>query len=118
MATATPTTPPVATAPARPLGRITQPVNGATVSGAVQVIGIAAGPGFTGYVLEFAPGPANNATNWQQIQASNTPTPAQGGPLGTWQATALPEGLYTLRLTVLSAGDSVSHSIQVQLRGG
>ena len=62
----------------------------------LSVPGKANGAQFERYVLEYGPGSA--PTTWTTITSSTSPVNA--GNLGTWDASSLPDGDYTLRLTV------------------
>jgi subtilisin family serine protease len=62
----------------------------------LAVAGQADGPQFQRYVLEFGQGTA--PTKWTTIATSTTPVTS--GTLGTWDASKLADGDYTLRLSV------------------
>jgi 1A family penicillin-binding protein len=108
--TATPTwTPELLPAPTLPvppliLAEIQQPLDGDVLAGLASVTGTAAGPAFASYALE-----ALIEGLWAPIMP-DTPTvftPALG-LLGTWDTTALPNGVYTLRLLVNGTGGEVA----------
>ncbi|HEX9189647.1 MAG TPA: VCBS repeat-containing protein, partial [Vicinamibacteria bacterium] len=75
--------------------RILDPPDGATVRGTVAVSGRAGGPGLARY--ELAIGAGESPVAWTTLAEASSP--AAGGALGTLDASALPDGLYTLRLT-------------------
>lgn len=91
---------------------ITQPGNGAVVSGSVAVIGAAYADDFDYYKLEFrVPGQA-----WSFIQDYSTPN--YGGQIGAWNSDTVPPGEYELRLVVV---DSIGNyptpcSVRVQVQ--
>jgi len=76
--------------------RILGPPDGAAITGLVALSGLAAGRGFARYELAYGDGeyPAGWTTFAEGFE------PAGGGPLGSFDAGAVPDGLYTLRLTV------------------
>jgi hypothetical protein len=82
---------------------ITSPGNGEQVSGLVEIRGTANDTAqFTGYQLWFA---LNDTDQWFPITGPEQ-TPVQDGQLGQWDTTALPSGLYAVRLQVfLSDGE-------------
>ena len=75
--------------------QITQPGDGATVSGTIQISGSANIDNFDYYKFEFlAPG-----GNWNFIERYNTPV--SGGLLATWNTATVPPGQYGFRLIVV-----------------
>lgn len=91
---------------------ITSPANGADVQGLVEIIGRARSAAFQRYRLEF--NSSGQPGGWRLIKQSNSPV--NDGRLAVWNATGLPAGPYTLRLTVVdrNRGDIVT-SIRVQV---
>jgi hypothetical protein len=79
---------------------ISEPVEHATVSGQVKIIGTADGPAFGSYVLEFVPGDQQVAEGWLPVEPPKT-TPVTAGQLGVWRTEVLRPGIYTLRLRVV-----------------
>lgn len=77
------------------------------VRGVVDVRGNATLPGFQSYQLAYGQG--LNPPNWLQIGAPVS-NPARGALLGRWDTTGL-EGLYSLRLTVVAADQTVQESV-------
>ncbi len=77
------------------------------VRGPVDVRGNATLPGFQSYQLAYGQG--LNPPNWLQI-GSPVSNPARGALLGQWDTTGL-EGLYSLRLTVVAADQTVQESV-------
>ncbi len=75
---------------------IQTPADGAVVSGIVTVSGRAASNDFDAYILEYGAG--SSPSTWATISSSTTPV--SGGELGTWDVSALPAGVYTLKLTM------------------
>ncbi len=77
--------------------RIDTPRTGETLRGRVSVTGSTAVEGFQSAELSFAE--EANPTNWFLMNASSKPV--QSGELFAWDTTALADGTYRLRLTVL-----------------
>lgn len=79
-------------------GSITSPQQNATVRGVVAVIGSAAGTDFQFYKVEWSRGAG--ADDWHLI-GTTYPIPVMDGVLVQWDTTAVPDGVYTLRLRVV-----------------
>jgi membrane peptidoglycan carboxypeptidase len=111
---------PTVTAPvASPLvAALLSPVDGAEVTGQVQISGIAEGPGFTGYELEFAPEGPTGEPVWTPVGNPGL-QPVSGGPLAVWDTTALEPGTYRLRLRAYDAlGAMATSDVRVQVVRG
>ncbi len=97
---------------------IFSPVPGNVVAGNVQVLGAASHPQFLQYQLEY--GPDSNPGNIWQPASGVVQLPIVNGLLGIWNTTAVPDGLYQLRLRVyLRDGTSLAtvvNQIRVQNR--
>ena len=92
---------------------ITQPVDGAQVTGQVAVMGSADGAGFVGYVLEYALGDQPGETDWLPV-APPSAQPVSDATLALWQTDVLDAGIYSLRLRALnSSGDVRSAQVRV-----
>ncbi len=78
---------------------ILTPEEGAPVTGPLDIIGVADGPGFLTYYLEYAPGVEPAPGDWQPVAEASTQA-VSGGLLAQWDTTGLPPGTYTLRLRV------------------
>ncbi|HXR47191.1 MAG TPA: S8 family serine peptidase [Candidatus Limnocylindrales bacterium] len=90
--------------------RILSPANESTASPTMTVAGVAQGPGFGGYILDYGPG--DNPINWLTLATGSSPV--NHSDLGTFQTSALPDGLYTIRLRALSlGGGSFEDRIQI-----
>ena len=77
---------------------LTSPGVNEVLSGSVQIIGRAAHENFDRYKLEFAPGAgAGDGFTYFAGDAN----PVDGGSLGSFNAASLPNGAYTLQLTVI-----------------
>jgi subtilisin family serine protease len=76
--------------------RILEPPDGSAVTGLVVVRGLADGEGFARYELAYGEGERPAA--WAPLAEGLEP--AEDGPLGSFDAGTVPDGLYTLRLTV------------------
>jgi hypothetical protein len=90
--------------------RILDPPDGAAVSGPVVVRGLATGEGFARY--EVAWGEGDHPIAWTTL--AKGVEPAEGGPLGSFDAGAVRDGFYTLRLTAFDgAGQAYEDRRQV-----
>ncbi len=90
---------------------ITAPANNATLTGTVQVQGTATANNFTFYKLEFGLGA--NPTSWSVIGVLMT-TQVSSGNLGAWDTTKVPDGQYTLKLTVVdNTGNYLTAAVPV-----
>ena len=91
-----------AVAEAGPLEALITNPTAATLSGvtSVDVRGVAAGPGFASWLLDYGAGTL--PTTWTQIAGASTPVPANGG-ITAWDISTLRDGVYTLRLTSRNA---------------
>ena len=98
---------------AGPRAIITQPIDGAQVTGQVEVMGSADGSGFIEYVLEYAAGDQPGDTDWLPAAPPST-QPVSDATLALWQTDALDAGIYSLRLRALnSSGDVRSALVRV-----
>ncbi len=79
-----------------PQARLVSPGQNQVVKGAVQVIGTANTPNMQYYKLEFRPAGSN--MEFAYITGQDKPA---DGPLGIWDTSPLPDGVYTLRLVVV-----------------
>lgn len=78
-----------------PIALITSPANGATVAqGSIPIIGTATDDNFTYYNLTYKSGPSNTWTSIATYQRS----PITDGTLGTWNAAALGDDTYEIKL--------------------
>ena len=77
----------------------TAPAGQTRITGPVTLQGTVQGTGFDHYVLEYGAGPSPTA--WHQLQTSSVPVTT--GVLGVFDPGALPDGAYTIRLTVFDA---------------
>jgi hypothetical protein len=84
---------------------ITFPTDGATVSGQVEIRGVATHPNIDFYQVRYAPGaqPAGDS-QWQDFAIVERQQ-VQNDVLGTWDTTQLPDGQYTLALAVWGIND-------------
>lgn len=95
-----------------PRSSLTSPGVNAVLQGTVQVTGSAYSEGFNYYKLEFGVGPSPTA--WNFIMQGDAPV--HDGALGTWNATGLAPGLYTLQLKVVDhTGNWIDPPCQVQV---
>jgi membrane peptidoglycan carboxypeptidase len=118
--TLTPETPIPTPSPTEPAASglvvaILSPLEGAQVTGQVEIIGIAEGPGFTGYELLFAPGSAPAELEWVSVGNPGL-QPVPGGVLGVWDTGGLAPGLYTLRLRAFDeVGATTDADVRVEI---
>ncbi len=86
---------------------ITYPTEGTTVSGVVQITGAATHPNILWYNVSVAAGAsATGGSQWITLAEVHN-TPVDGGVLATWDTTGMPDGLYTLALTVRGQNDEM-----------
>jgi subtilisin family serine protease len=78
---------------------IQSPEDGSAVTGGVAIAGVASGAGFVHYELAYG----NGITPASWVPILDSTTPVTGGTLGTFDAAAVPDGVYTLRLTAFDA---------------
>ena len=83
------------------LAGITSPPAGAGLGGEVTITGSATATDFDYYKLEYGSG--SNPATWTAINGQGI-SPVRGGVLGLWNTNPLPEGPYTLRLTLVGHG--------------
>ena len=86
---------------------ITYPTDGMTVSGQVEVKGIATHPNILWYQVDYAPG-ADPTGDSQWVSLGHVEnTQVEDGLLAVWDTTRVPDGQYTLVLTVRGENDSL-----------
>lgn len=84
---------------------ITYPTDGTTVSGQVEVQGVALHPNMDFYQVRHAPGGQPTAdTQWQDFSIVEGEQ-VDNGVLGVWDTTQIPDGQYTLALAVWGVDD-------------
>jgi hypothetical protein len=88
---------------------IITPLEGATVSGSVAILGTATHPQFERYELAFAYN-ANPTDTWFSLQ-DPVQTQVVNDVLGRWDTTGVTDGVYTLRLRVYAADRAVTESL-------
>lgn len=77
-----------------PAGAITSPAASATVSGSVPIVGTASDANFTQYILDYGSGGA--PSSWTAIGTYTSQV--TNATLGTWNASSLATGTWTVRL--------------------
>lgn len=87
---------------------INYPTDGMTVSGQVEVKGIATHPNMNFYQLRYAPGPEPTGNSQWVDFAIVEGQQVENDVLGTWDTTQIPDGQYTLALAVWGSNDSAS----------
>ncbi len=90
--------------------RISEPGNGATVSGVIQIVGSAYIADFNYYKFEFR---GNGFGDWTFIQRFNEPI--NGGILGAWDTRSVPSGEYEFRLVVVDQTGNYPEPCAVKL---
>jgi hypothetical protein len=81
--------------------QIVSPADGSRVgSGVIELVGTVEPPGFAQYQLQWGSGEFPGEWNWLSGPHQAT---VRDGQLGQWDASPLPPGLYTLRLTAFMA---------------
>ncbi len=85
---------------------ITYPTDGTTVSGQVEVRGVALHPNLDFYQVRYAPGGQPAADSEWQDFALVEGQQVDDGVLGTWDTTQIPDGQYTLALAVWGVDDA------------
>ena len=89
--------------------KISSPLDQTSVAELTTISGVARGSEFAYYTLEYGAGTL--PTVWTAIQTSGTPT---AGALGVFDATSVPNGPHTIRLTAYNAsGDAFVDRIQL-----
>ena len=89
--------------------KISSPADGTIAQSPVTISGVARGTGFASYKLEYGVGSEPSA--WTMLQTGNSPV---SGTLGVFDATAVPDGTYTIRLTAYdTAGQAFVDQIEV-----
>ena len=81
---------------------LASPAAGAVVNGVVPLTGWVANPALSGYTLEYSSG--GGPAVWHTILSSATAYAVEGAGLADWDTSALENGAYTVRLTVLEPG--------------
>ncbi len=88
---------------------ITYPTDGATISGVVEVAGIATHPNMNFYQLRYAAGPeATGGSQWVDF-AIVEGTQVENNVLGRWDTTIIPDGPYTLAMAVWGHNDAANY---------
>ena len=92
--------------------KILSPFDGIVTQSALTISGVARGTGFSHYVLEYGVGTL--PTTWVTLQTSVTPS---SGALGVFNPSGVPDGTYTIRLTVFNtSGRTFSDRIQAVVK--
>ena len=88
---------------------ITYPTSGMTVSGVVEVTGIATHPNIAWYDVSYAPGPEPTGTSQWVSLANVQNAQVESGVLAVWDTTSVPDGQYSLALTVIGRDDPFTY---------
>ncbi|MGD2144310.1 MAG: hypothetical protein PVF54_07525 [Anaerolineae bacterium] len=84
---------------------ITYPTDGTTVSGEVEVKGVALHPNMDFYQVRYAPGPGPTGESQWRDFAIVEGEQIENEVLGVWDTTQIPDGQYTLALAVWGVND-------------
>jgi len=84
---------------------VTYPTSGITVSGVVEVTGVAAHPNILWYQVDYAYGAEPTGESQWVPLAHMENTQVEDGVLAIWDTTGVPDGLYCLALTVKGRDD-------------
>jgi hypothetical protein len=87
---------------------ITNPTDGMTISGVVNVTGIATHPNMRFYQLRFAAGPQPTGDSQWVDFAIVEGAQVENDVLAAWDTTIIPDGQYTLALAVWGLDDAAS----------
>lgn len=85
---------------------ITYPADGMTLSGVVEVTGIATHPNIRSYQLRYAAGPEPTGDSQWVDFAIVEGTQVENDVLAAWDTTTVPDGQYTLALAVWGIDDA------------
>ena len=85
---------------------VTYPTDGMTISGVVEVTGIATHPNMDFYQVRYAAGPEPTGDSQWVDFAIVDGTQVENDVLGTWDTTVIPDGQYTLALAVWGVNDT------------
>lgn len=88
---------------------ITYPTSGMTVSGVVEITGIATHPNIAWYDVSYAPGPEPTGTSQWVSLANVQNAQVESGVLAVWDTTTIPDGQYSLALTVIGRDDPFTY---------
>jgi len=84
---------------------ITYPTDGMTISGVVEIAGIATHPNIVWYEVDYAYGAEpTGGSQWIPLARLEN-TQVEDGVLAVWDTTGVPDGLYCLALTVKGQDD-------------
>ena len=92
-----------------PTAEITYPGDGAAIRGSVVIRGTASGDEFDYYIVEYGEG--EEPRSWNTIYSSREPVTE--GPLATWNTAQVPDGMYSIRLTVV---DTYTYVVETVIR--
>jgi hypothetical protein len=88
---------------------VTYPADGMTISGIVEVTGIATHPNMNFYQLRYAAGPRETGDSQWVDFAIVEGAQVENDVLGTWDTTVIPDGQYTLALAVWGVDDPANY---------
>jgi hypothetical protein len=94
-----------------PIARITSPQPGAVVRDVVVITGSASHPSFSFYKVEFAVEPG---ANWSVIGDTHA-AQVTDGALAQWDTRSVPDGSYSLRLTVVDQSGNYKEDVVRQV---
>ena len=90
---------------------ISSPINAGRIWGSITISGMATGPSFSHYILDYGAG--YEPGSWTGIATSSTPVTS--GTLATWDASGVTSGMYTLRLRTNGSGSVQNAQYRLQV---
>lgn len=104
----------VASQPQQAQAIVTYPSDGMTISGVVEITGVATHPSILWYDVSYAPGAeVTGESQWVSLARPEN-TQVESGVLVTWDTTIIPDGQYSLALTVMGRDDSFVYQRRVE----
>jgi hypothetical protein len=88
---------------------IKYPTEGMSLSGTVEITGYATHPNIAWFEVDYTPGPeATGSSEWVRLAFAESQQ-VEDGVLATWDTTTVPDGFYTLALTVKGRDDPFNY---------
>ncbi len=86
-----------------------------TISGKVPFIGVATGPDFLYYKMQYMPESSYGTGNWGELYQGKTPV-EQPGKLIEWTTSTVRPGVYWLRLIVADRSGNYPDPCEVRVK--
>lgn len=94
---------------------IASPTEGSTIAGVVAITGTVTDPDLRSYQLEYAADPTLASIPWTPVQGAVSQA-VQGGVLGAWDTTMVPDGRYIIRLRMNRHNSGpIDYEVRVQV---